>query len=99
MNRISEELYNNLKNDKRLIIKSKEKFDPELPPSLSRGQKERLTQVIRHGLSWYFIELCTEAYRQGGITYHRLLKMLLLPLEQGYEILNDFRTFLKVVAL
>ncbi|BAY28864.1 hypothetical protein NIES2107_06960 [Nostoc carneum NIES-2107] len=99
MKLISEELHMQLKNERRLIIKSQEKFDPEIPQNLSIGQKERLTQLITHGLSWYFIELCTEAYRQGGITYHKLLNMLLLPLEQGYEILNDFRTFLRVGGL
>ncbi|MBD2356882.1 ImmA/IrrE family metallo-endopeptidase [Tolypothrix sp. FACHB-123] len=99
MKLISEELHMQIKNERRLVIKSQEKFDPEIPQNLSTGQKERLTQLISHGLSWYFIELCTEAYRRGGITYHKLLNMLLLPLEQGYEILNDFRTFLRVGGL
>jgi Zn-dependent peptidase ImmA (M78 family) len=82
--------------DKRLVIKRNEKFDPETPPSLSLGMRDKLTQVIRQGLSWQFIELCTEAYRQGEITYHKLLDMLLLPLEDGYQLLNELLTFLEV---
>ena len=99
MNWIDENLKQKLMNERRLIIKSQEKIDPEIPQDLSPGQKERLTQVIRNGLSWYFIELCIEAYRQGKITYHKLLEVLSLPLEQGYELLNEFRMFLEVVAL
>ena len=58
--------------------------------------RDKLTQVIRQGLSWHFIELCTEAYRRGEITYHKLLDMLLLPLEDGYQLLNELLTFLEV---
>lgn len=93
---IDEKLKTQLWEEKLLVIKSLDKFDPELPVSLSNGQKERLTQVIQNGLSWYFIDLCTQAYRNGEITYHKLLEMFSLPLEQGYEILNEFRTFLEV---
>ncbi|BAY43811.1 hypothetical protein SAMD00079811_13980 [Scytonema sp. HK-05] len=96
---IDEDLKKQLMSEKRLVIKLQEKFDPEIPPDLSTGQKERLTHVIRHGLSWYFIELCTKAYRDGEITYQKLLEMFSLPLEQGYQLLNDFRTFLEVVDL
>lgn len=99
MDRINKELYEKLIKEKSLVIKSKDKLDPEIPPSLSPGQRERVTNLIRNGLSWYFIDLCTQAYRRGAITYHKLLEMLLLPLEQGYEILNDLRTFLRVGAL
>lgn len=93
---ITENLKKQLWNEQRLVIKSKGKFDPEIPTDLSPGQKERLTQVIRQGLSWHFIELCTEAYRRDYITYQKLLDMLLLPREEGYQLLNEFRTFLEV---
>lgn len=96
---ITENLKKQLWNEKRLVIKFNEKFDPEIPPDLSPGQKERLTQIIRQGLSLHFIDLSTEAYRRGEITYHKLLEMLLLPLDQGCQLLNDFRTFLQVTEL
>lgn len=86
----------NFLKDRRLVIQRNEKFDPETPPSLSSGMRDKLTQVICQGLSWHFIELCTQAYRQGEITYHKLLDMLLLPLEDGYQLLNELLTFLEV---
>lgn len=89
-------LQKELFQDQRLVIKHNEKFDPETPPTLSSGIRDKLTQIIRQGLSWYFIELCTEAYRQGKITYHKLLDMLLLPLEDGYQLLHELLMFLEV---
>ena len=89
-------LQEQLFHDRRLVIKHDEKFDPETPPSLSSGIRDRSTQIIRQGLSWHFINLGTEAYRSGEITYHKLLDMLLLPLEDGYQLLHELLTFLEV---
>ncbi|ARV60278.1 hypothetical protein BZZ01_18015 [Nostocales cyanobacterium HT-58-2] len=99
INWIDEKMKQRLKNDRKLVIKSKEKFDPEIPDDLSTGQRERLTQVIRSGLSWHFLELCTEAYRRGEITYHKLLEILSVPIENGYQLLHEIRTFIEVVDL
>jgi Zn-dependent peptidase ImmA (M78 family)/transcriptional regulator with XRE-family HTH domain len=93
---IDENLQNELKNDRRLVIRQNEKFDPEIPPSLSLGMRNRLTQVIRQGLSLHFIELGTRAYREGEITYNKLLEMLLLPLEDGCQLLQELLIFLEV---
>lgn len=93
---ISEELKEQLWSEKQLVIKSEEKFDPEIPIDLSLGSKNRLTKIIRHGLSWHFIDLCTEAYRQNKITYRKILEMLFLPWEEGHQLLNELLTFLKV---
>jgi len=81
--------------DNRLVIKHNAKFDPEVPPNVSLGMQEKLTKVIRKGLSWHFIELGTEAYRRGEITYRKLLEMLLLPSEEGNEILHKIFTFME----
>lgn len=89
-------LQKKLFQDKNLVIKHNEKMDPETPPSLSSGVRDKLTQIIRQGLSWYFISLGMEAYRRGEITYHKLLEMLLLPLEDGYQLLHELLTFLEV---
>lgn len=89
---LQEELF----KDERLVIKHNEKFDPEIPPNLSSGIREKSTHIIRQGLSWYFINLATEAYRRGEITYHKLLDMLLLTSEDGYQLLNELLTFLEV---
>jgi Zn-dependent peptidase ImmA (M78 family) len=89
-------LQDQLIQEKRLVIKHDEKFDPETPPTLSSGMRSKSAQIIRQGLSWHFIDLCTEAYRRGEITHHKLLDMLLLPLEDGYQLLNELLTFLEV---
>jgi Zn-dependent peptidase ImmA (M78 family)/transcriptional regulator with XRE-family HTH domain len=93
---IDKSLQMRLNKDRRLVIRRDEKFDPETPPTLSSGIRDKLTQIIRQGLSWHFIELCTEAYRRGEITYHKLLDMLLLPLEDGYQLLHELLMFLEV---
>jgi Zn-dependent peptidase ImmA (M78 family) len=89
-------LQEQLFQDKRLVIKHDEKFDPETPPSLSSGIRDKMTQILNQGLSWHFINLGTEAYRRGEITYHKLLDMLLLPLEDGYQLLHELLTFMEV---
>ena len=93
---IAEDLKKQLSQDRNLIIKHNEKFDPEIPPSLSSGVRDKLTRIIRQGLSWHFVSLGMEAYRRGEITYHKLLEMLLLPLEDGYQLLHELLTFLEV---
>ena len=89
-------LQGQLFQDRRLVIKHDDKFDPEAPPSLSPGMQDKSTQIVRQGLSWHFITLGTEAYRRREITYHKLLDMLLLPLEDGYQLLHELLTFLEV---
>ncbi|MBE8993343.1 helix-turn-helix domain-containing protein [Microcystis aeruginosa] len=93
---LNKALQDQLIQEKRLVIKHDEKFDPETPPTLSSGMRSKSAQIIRQGLSWHFIDLCTEAYRRGEITYHKLLDMLLLPLEDGYQLLNELLMFLEV---
>lgn len=93
---IDKTLQQQLTQEKRLIIRHDEKFDPEIPPTLSSGMRDKSTQIIRQGLSWHFIDLCTEAYRRGEITHHKLLDMLLLPLEDGCQLLHELLTFLEV---
>lgn len=95
INWIDEELKNRLYYDPQLIIKKTDKFDPEISADLSIGSKERITNLIHQGLSWYFIELATEAYHQSEITYHKLLEMLNLPIEDGQELLSDLRVFME----
>ena len=93
---LNEALKDQLMQEKLLVIKHDEKFDPETPPTLSSGMRSKSAQIIRQGLSWHFIDLCTEAYRRREITHHKLLDMLLLPLEDGYQLLNELLTFLEV---
>ncbi len=92
---IDAKLKDKLYNDQRLIIKKTDKFDPEISDDLSIGSKERIMTLIHKGLSWYFIELATEAYRKNDITYQKLLEMLNLPIEEGNELLSDLRVLME----
>jgi len=96
MHWLEDTLKNRLLKDKRLVIKAEEKFDPEIPLDLPPGTKERLTQAIRNGLSWHFLQLCAETYRRGDITYHKVLEMLFLPVEEGVALLNEIPMFIEV---
>jgi len=89
-------LKNRLRNDSRLVIRAKGKFDPEIPPELPPGTKERLTKAIRNGLSWHFLQLCAEAYRRGEVTYHRVLEMLFLPIDEGTALLDEIPMYVEV---
>jgi len=96
MDWINDELKRALFSDPRLIIHAHEKYDPEIPPQLSEGTKARVTQAIQRGLTWHFLKLCDEAYRQEKITYRKVLEMLLLPIEDGIALLNDLSVFVEI---
>lgn len=96
MDWLGRELTNQLLIDRRLVIKADEKIDPEIPDDLSPGARERLTQAIRNGLSWHFLRLAAEAYQRGEITYHKVLEMLLIPIEEGISLLNEIPLFVEV---
>ncbi len=95
---LSDDLKDQLLHEPRLVIKREEKFDPEIPPTLSIGARDRLTRAIREGLSWNFLQLCAEAYRRGEITYHKVLEMLLLPIQEGISLLYEIPLFVEVGA-
>ncbi len=85
-----------LMHEQRLAIRGAEKHDPEIPLDLSPGTKARLEEATRRGLSWHFLSLCGEAYRRGEVTYHRVLEMLLLPVDDGMALLSEIPLFLEV---
>lgn len=93
---IDSNLKDKLLTDNDLIIKSKIKIDPEIPEELSPGFKEKINILIQKGLSWYFLELCQKAYRDNQITFHKILEMLSIPFEEGIELLNELKIFIKV---
>lgn len=95
---VSDSLKEQLLREPRLVIKQEEKYDPEIPPDLSPGARERLTSAIREGLSWGFLQLCAEAYQRGEITYHKVLEMLLLPIQEGISLLREIPLFVEVGA-
>ena len=93
---IDDQLRERLFSDPELAIRAHEKYDPEIPSQLSEGSKVRVTRAIDRGLSWHFLKLCEEAYRQEKITYGKVLEMLLLPIEDGIALLNDLSVFMEV---
>lgn len=70
-----------------------QKIDPELPISLSQGSAIRKLELLKKGLSDYYVGLCFEAYREKKISSGRLTEMLLLndirELEQFSELYGE----------
>jgi Zn-dependent peptidase ImmA (M78 family)/plasmid maintenance system antidote protein VapI len=62
---------------KQVRIPPHEKDDPELPASLSSRSRERKQELIKRGLSNYYVGLCFDAYDLEAITAGRLAEMLL----------------------
>lgn len=54
------------------------KVDPELPESLSTGSRIRKQEMLKRGLSDFYVDLCFRAYRQNEISAGRLAEMLLV---------------------
>jgi Zn-dependent peptidase ImmA (M78 family)/transcriptional regulator with XRE-family HTH domain len=53
-----------------------DKEDPELAASLSPRGRERKRELLRRGLSDYYVGLCFDAYEHGHVTAGRLAEML-----------------------
>ncbi len=95
LNWIDQSLKDKLWNDSQLIIKKREKIDPEISSDLSIGSQKRINNIIQQGLSWHLIDLSTKAYQQGEITYQKLLNILDLSFEDGNQLLSDMRVFME----
>ena len=54
------------------------KTDPELPPDLTPLQRTRRGEMLRRGLSSYYVDLCFEAYERGEVSAGRVAEMLLM---------------------
>ncbi|HEY9802889.1 MAG TPA: ImmA/IrrE family metallo-endopeptidase [Leptolyngbyaceae cyanobacterium] len=64
------------------------KADPELPDDLSVGSRQRREQLLKRGLSNFYVELCFDVYEQGFISAGRLAEMLLTSKYELIEIAN-----------
>jgi Zn-dependent peptidase ImmA (M78 family) len=53
------------------------KIDPELPLTLSESARRRKTELLRRGLSSYYVVLCFESYNRHLISAGRLAEMIL----------------------
>ncbi len=54
------------------------KVDAELPASLSAASRARKSDMLKRGLSSFYVDLCFRAYRHGEISAGRLAEMLLV---------------------
>lgn len=59
------------------------KVDPELPENLSPKSRQRREELLRRGLSTFYVGLCFDAHEQGIISAGRLAEMLLVD---GHEL-------------
>jgi Zn-dependent peptidase ImmA (M78 family)/transcriptional regulator with XRE-family HTH domain len=62
---------------KAVAVPADAKVDAELPPSLSPGQRSRKLDMLKRGLSNFYVQLCFQAYQQDTISAGRLAEMLL----------------------
>lgn len=58
-------------------VHNSEKIDPEAPESLTDRQKQRRLELLKRGLSTYYVNLCFEAHQRDLITAGRLGEVLL----------------------
>ncbi len=66
------------------------KQDPELPDSLSLHARQRKEELLKRGLSSYYVNLCFEAYRRNIITASRMAEMLLVDENELQELVELF---------
>lgn len=82
---------------KSVRVPSNMKTDPELPESLSVGSRQRREQLLKKGLSVFYVGLCFDAYERGFVSAGRLAEMLLVDERELGEIANIYGRNLKYV--
>lgn len=71
------------------------KEDPEIPNSLSIASRQRREELLKRGLSNFYIELCFDAYEQNFISTGRLAEILLVSDSELEEIAGLYRKNIK----
>lgn len=67
------------------------KVDPELSGDISDKGKKRKEELLKLGLSSYYVSLCFQAYRNGFISFPRMAEMMLLDLASVREIADIYK--------
>ena len=67
-------------------VPSVEKVDPEAPANLNETQRSRRMELLKRGLSDYYVGLCFEAHHRGMISAGRLGEALLTDHADTREI-------------
>jgi len=75
-----------VKEIKSVKVPRELKIDPELSDTLSPKSRERKIELLKLGLSSYYVNLCFEAYRRDIISSSRMAEMLLTDKKHLTEI-------------
>jgi Zn-dependent peptidase ImmA (M78 family) len=75
---------------KAVRVPAELKVDPELPETLSPGSLQRRKQLLKRGLSTFYVGLCFDAYEQGFISAGRMAEMLLVTDRELSEIASIY---------
>jgi len=71
---------------REVAVSQEAKIDAELPASLSAGPRSRKMDMLKRGLSGFYVDLCFCAYRQGEISAGRLAEMLLVSPQDVHAV-------------
>jgi Zn-dependent peptidase ImmA (M78 family) len=63
-----------------------EKIDPEAPHTLTPAQKDRRIELLKRGLSDYYVELCFEAHYRGLISTGRIAECLRVSVAEVADV-------------
>ncbi|AUT01539.1 DNA-binding protein [Nostoc sp. CENA543] len=80
---------------KAVRVRKDLKVDPELPESLSLGSRQRREELLKRGLSNFYVGLCFDAYEQGFISAGRVAEMLLASKYELIEIASIYGRTIK----
>jgi Zn-dependent peptidase ImmA (M78 family)/transcriptional regulator with XRE-family HTH domain len=80
---IDENMAEELRN---ATVPSAAKIDAELPSSLSPAGRIRKTEMLKRGMSDFYVTLCFRAYRENQISSGRLAEMLLVPSQDVHSV-------------
>jgi len=75
---------------KSVRVKKELKNDPELSENLAPKSLSRKSELLKKGLSSYYVNLCFEAFHRQIITKARMVEMLLISHYELYEIAELF---------
>ncbi|MTJ54868.1 ImmA/IrrE family metallo-endopeptidase [Anabaena sp. UHCC 0253] len=75
---------------KSVKVPSYMKVDPELPEDLSTGSRQRKEELLKRGLSTFYVGLCFDAYYQNFISAGRLAEMLLVDNSELQNLANIY---------
>lgn len=80
---------------KSVRVPSAMKSDPELPESLSPASKQRRENLLKRGLSAFYVGLCFDAYERNLISAGRMAEMLLVNERELSDVAKVYGRTLK----